>query len=431
MPRFLARRYLGRRMLVLAGLGFASGLPSKYKTLGATLQAWLSDAKVDIETIGLFGLVGLPFALKFLWAPLLDRYVPPFLGRRRGWLVVFQGGLVIALALLAVSGPTRPGAALGPLAVSAVVVAFLAASQDVVADAYRTDLLERDERAAGAAMFVNGYRLAMLASGGGALLLSTVLPWRVVYLLLAVSLGLGVVAALAAPEPPGGDERPATLGESLVMPGVDFARRYGRGAVWILLFVFLFKIPDAMAGAMTTPLLLGPGGLGFDKVEVAWIREWLGLGFALGGAWLGGPLVARLGLVRSLWVLGFLQAVSNLGFALLCGVGRSAPALAAVVSVESLCQGLTAAGFVAFLMALCNRRYSATQYALLSGLMALTDVLVGSETGYLVAGLGFSAFFVVSALAGLPGMLLLLWIPRPDAPASDAPAPDSPATDAP
>jgi PAT family beta-lactamase induction signal transducer AmpG len=258
---------------------------------------------------------------------------------------------------------------------------------------------------------VNGYRLAMIATGSGALLLSEVLPWRAVYAVVAAGMLVGVVATVVSREPPSPEGRPLTLREAVVDPFAEFARRAGWGGLAVLGFVAIFKLPDAVGNLLTMPLLLD--GLGFAKAEVAVLRELLGLGLSILGALVGGPLVARWGIRRSLWLFGVLQAVSNLGFCWLAAEGRSLPVLVAVVAVESLCGGLVAAGFVACLMALCDRRYSATQFALFTSLAFLVGQVVGANAGALVPLVGYAAAFALSAAAGLPGLLLLPGLPLP------------------
>jgi len=409
----LGRVYFNRRMAALLGLGFASGLPSIYRLLGSTLQAWLGDLNYDVKTLGLVALIGLPMALNFLWAPLLDRYTPPILGRRlgrrRSWLLVSQVLLMAAIAGLACAGPTRPGDPLRALAILGLVVAFVAATQDVVADAYRTDVLPDEELGAGAAVFVNGYRIAMLAAGGGALLLAQWLPWRAVYLILASGMLVGVAATLLSPRPEPEGIRPASLRAAVVEPFLDFLGRNGPpGAIGVLGFVVLFKVPDAMAAQMTMPLLLT--GLGFEKAQVGLIREWFGLLVLLLGAFAGGAVVAKMPLIRSLWLFGALQALSNLGFCVLAWTGKSLVLLAMVVAVENFCAGMVTVGFIAFLMSQCNRRYSAFQYALFTSLSALAGSVIGSGTGFLVEAMGYVPFFALSVAAAAPGMLLLLCI---------------------
>lgn len=404
----LGELYLNRRMAVLLGIGFASGLP--YKLLGDSLTAWITDAGAELATIGLFSLVGLPLVFNFVWAPLLDRFPPPWLGRRRGWLLASQLALVAGLAAMALAGPHGGAGSLRALAVAALAVAFLSATLDVVSDAYRTDILEPPERGAGAAVFVNGYRLAMILAGGGALMLSAHLPWRTIYLLALPLLACGIVAVALAREPRQPADPPATLREAAVLPVADFWSRLGWGTVALLAFVVLFRLPDAMVLRMMFPFLRVE--LGFSPAEIAVARDWLGLGLSMVGALAGGWVVARLGMVLPLFVFGLLQAASNLGFTLLAVVEPHLALVVAVLAVENLCGGFALAAFVAFLMSQCSRRASATQYALFTSLMFGTVALGGALTGYLVEAVGFAAFFALTAAAGVPGLLVLVWLAR-------------------
>ena len=403
--------YFNRRMVVLLGLGFASGLPSQWRMLGSTVQSWLTDYEIDIATIGLFGLVGVPFLFNFAWAPLLDSVKPPaglhVFGRRRGWLLLIQAALLIAVAVMGVCGPTSGDDALLPFAAAALIVALFAATQDVVADAYRTDILEDEELGVGAAVFVNGYRFAMLAAGGGAIFLSKYLPWSAVYVLLAGLMFVGLAATLLA-KPAPVQATPASLYEAVVEPAEDFFLRKGTRGLAVLAFVVLFKLPDNLANAMTIPLL--QGGLGIDKAEIAWVREGLGLAIFVISTMAGGGVLAKLGVYRALWLFGILQAVSNLGFMVLAMLKTSSvAALTVVVVIENVCAGFVVAGFVAFLMSQCNRRYSATQYALFTSLMAGGALMTSAVSGYLVKALdeSFAAFFFLSAVAAAPGLMLL------------------------
>lgn len=404
----LAQVYFNRRMLVLLGLGFASGLPSAYKLLGDTVAAWLTDLDYDVKTIGLFALVGLPFTFNFVWAPLLDRFVPPLLGRRRGWLLIIQVLLICAIAAMAFAGPVQRDQSLMVFAMAALVVAWLAASQDVVADAYRTDVLPTAERGAGAACYVNGYRIAMLAAGGGAILLSDILPWRVVYLLLAAMMVIGILATLVAPRPSDESETPQNITDAVINPIGDFFRRYGGMGLTILLFVVLFKLPDALANKMVMPLL--QKHLQFTKPQIVLVREWLGLAATVIGAFAGGAISARWSLRRSLLLFGVLQASSNAGYCVLAMTGTSVTVLTGVIVIENFSAGLVTTGFIAFLMSLCNRRYSATQYALFTSLSFFTASTAGALTGFAVEAVGYIWFYALTVAAGVPGMVLLIWI---------------------
>jgi PAT family beta-lactamase induction signal transducer AmpG len=367
---------------------------------------------VTLADITLLAYVTLPIGLKVLWAPLLDRYALPFLGRRRGWLVVLQVALAAAVAALALTAPDDASAPRAAFVAVALGIAFLSASQDVVADAYRADVLAPSERAAGAAMFVNGYRVAILAATTGALWLSAVMPWRTVYLLLAGLMLATALVSLAAREPPDPGRTPTTLRHTLIEPWRDVARRLGP-ALWpVLAFVAVFGIPDEAGRRLTMPFLLD---LGFSKGEIAFARQTLGLAFAVAGALLAGPVVARLGLRRGLLLLVVLQSVSNLGFCALDAVGRDVPALVAVVFVENGCQGMVGAGFVAFLMSLCHARWSAAQYALFTSVWFLVRTLLAGPVGLLAEHTGYAAAFALSAAAGIPALVLVARLPlRPD-----------------
>lgn len=393
-----------RKMVTLALLGFASGLPL-YLT-GRTLQAWMRVEQVDLTTIGLFSLVALPYSLKFLWAPVIDRFVPPWLGRRRGWLLVTQLGLLGAIALMSLQDPRR---ALELLALNAILIAFFSASQDIVIDAYRTDVLTEREMGAGAAVWVTGYRVALLATGALAFVLADRMPWPVVYLVLAALMAIGIGATLLAPEPVGA-EPPASFSDAVVLPFREFFARDGATrAVLVLVFVVLFKLPDYLAASIATPFLLDTG---FSQTDIGAIQGGLGIAVTIAGALAGGALVARLGLNRSLWVIGLLQAVSNLGFLGLALVGKQYPFLVGAIVVENFCAGLVAAGFIGYLMSLCSARFSATQYALLSSLMGVSrDVLV-APAGAIAEATGWPAFFAISLVAAIPGLALLPLLSR-------------------
>lgn len=392
--------FTSRRMATLLLLGISSGLPLAL-TFG-TLQAWMKDAGVDLTAIGAITLVGLPYTLKMFWAPLMDRYIPPFLGRRRGWLLTTQLALVVSIILL---GSLDPGRSLGLVAACAVLVAFFSASQDIVVDAYRSDVLAHHELGAGAAVFVLGYRMGMLISGAAALMLADILPWSTVYIIMAACMSIGIAACFLGPEPLATHGVPRSLGEAVVQPFKAFFSH--PAALALLLLIICYKLPDAVAGAMTTPFLLD---IGFAKTEIGAVNKGLGLIATIVGAIYGGALVARFGLFRCLLAFGLLQAVTNLTYMGVAMTGPSHIGLMLAVGIDNLSGGMGSAAFVAFLMSLTERRYSATQYALLSSLMAITPKLAGVPTGFMAESLGWPAFFAISVVGVLPGLVLLWWL---------------------
>jgi PAT family beta-lactamase induction signal transducer AmpG len=402
MPSPYLEVFRSPRLAVILAVGFSSGLP--LALTGSTLQAWLTVVGVDIRTIAWFSWIGIPYLLKFLWSPLLDRYVPPFLGRRRGWMLLTQFALVLGIVAM---GTASPEDAIWVLGALALWVAFASASQDIVVDAYRTDLLPARERGMGAAVGVLGYRLAMLASGGLALILADQIGWRFMYFVMAALMGLGILVSLLAPEPAAPPDTPRSLADAVVAPLKEFFSR--RGAVSLLLLVALYKFGDALAGTLTTAFLIR--GVGFSPTDVGVINKGLGLASLLAGALLGGLLMANMKLYRALLFFGVLQAVSNLSFAVLAWAGKSYPLLVFTVAFENLASGMGTAAFVAFAMALCNHRFTATQYALLSALASLGRILFGPATGELVALMDWANFFILTFFAALPG-LVLVWLLR-------------------
>ena len=394
--------FRSKKIFLLLLLGFSSGLP--LALTAGTLQAWLAAKNVDIVAIGWFALVGQPYTYKFLWAPLMDRYVPPFLGRRRGWLLITQLALASSIAFMGTLTPANSAWLLGG---TALAVAFLSASQDIVFDALRTDSLEREERGAGAAVSVLGYRVAMLVSGAGALILADQwLGWSATYWLMAALMGVGMLATWFVVEPAPVGAAPQSLDEAVAKPFAEFFSR--EGALALLVLVVLYKLGDAFAGNLTTTFLLrGPG---FSLTEIGAINKGFGLAATILGALAGGALMAKMRLYHALLVFGILQAITNLGFMLLAASGKSYALMVTVIGLENLCGGMGTAAYVALLMALCDRRFSATQYALLSALSAVGRVYVGPGAGYLVAGFGWTQFFFFTFLIALPGLALLMWL---------------------
>lgn len=391
------RTLFSARMLIALTMGFASGLP--LLLTGAVLQAWMREEGTDLGTIGLFALVGLPYTLKFLWAPLLDRYTPRFLGRRRGWLLASQLALIVAILVLA---QIRPGEHPLGLAVAALLLTFFSATQDIVIDAYRREALAEEELGLGAALYVNGYRLGMLVASGGGLILADQFSFSWVYTFMAGVMLIGVITTLFAPEPAAAEGSPRTLYDAVVDPFKDYFQR--QDALWILLFILLYKVGDTMASHMTVPFYLDTG---FSKTEIGTVVKLFGFWATVLGSLLGGILILKLGIYRSLWSFGILQGLSTLGFAFLAVAGHSVPWLAAVIAFENLSAGMGTAAYVAFMAHLTNKKFTATQYALLSSLMGIPRVIIASPTGYLASALGWESFFILCAAIAIPGLLLL------------------------
>ena len=385
------------RMLVALLMGFSSGLP--LLLTGSVLQAWLKDGGVDLTRIGLFALVGLPYTLKFLWSPLFDRYTP-LLGRRRGWLALMQVALAGALFLLGSAQPTADH--LWLVMVAGLLVAFFSASQDIVVDAYRRESLGESELGLGSALYVNGYRVGMLLAGGGGLILADWLSFETMYRLMAGCMLACVAVTLLAPEPQLPDGRPRSLREAVVLPFKDYFAR--QGAWLILAFILLYKLGDTMASAMTVPFYLD---LGYSKTEIGTVVKLFGFWATIAGGTLGGIWILRAGMRQALWVFGIGQMLSTLGFVILAYSPLSAGALAAVVAVENLTAGMGTAAFVGFMAALTDRRFTATQYALLTSLMGVPRVLLAAPTGWFAQELGWPVFFLLCALIAIPGLLLL------------------------
>ncbi|CAB3671707.1 Anhydromuropeptide permease [Achromobacter mucicolens] len=392
--------YTSPRVAPLLVLGFASGLPLALTS--GTLQAWATVEGVPLQEIGFLTLVGTAYTIKFLWAPLVDRFAPPLLGRRRGWMLVTQ--VLLAAAILAM-GALSPSSALMPLALLAVLVAFLSATQDIAFDAYCTDVLRKEERGAGAAIKVMGYRLAMIVSGGLALIMADQwIGWGNTYMVMGGLMLLCALATLWAPEPEHVARAPRSLREAVAEPLHEFFTR--RGALAVLLLIVLYKLGDAFAGALSTTFLIR--GAGFTPTEVGTVNKVLGLAATIIGALAGGSLMARWGLYRSLMAFGLLQAVSNLAYWLIAISPKNLWLMATGVGIENLCGGLGTASFVGLLMALCRQRFSATQFALLSALSAVgRTYLAGPLTPPLVNHLGWPGFFLLTVVIAIPGLVLL------------------------
>ncbi len=388
------------RMLVSFLMGFSCGVPLLL-TL-SVLQAWMKEEGVDLSVIGLFALVGLPYTLKFVWSPILDRFTLPFLGRRRGWLLVVQILLVVAIGGL---GMTDPAENPWLVAFAAFLVTFFSASQDIVVDAYRREDLSDIELGLGSSLYVNGYRVGMLLAGSGGLILADHFAFSQVYLFLAGSLLIGVVTTLFCREPEVAEGTPKTFREAVVDPFVEYFQR--DKALLILSFILLYKIGDQMASTMTTPFYLD---IGFTKTEIGAVAKLFGFWATISGGLLGGIVLLKAGIRGALWGFGILQAVSTAGFSLLAMIGNSVPALAAVIAFENLSGGMGTAAYVAYMASITNKKFTATQYALLSSLMGVPRVLASAPTGFMVESLGWITFFIVCTLVAVPGLILLKWI---------------------
>ncbi len=399
-----------RNLAVILLLGFSSGLP--LALTGATLQAWMTVDGVDLSTIGIFTLVGIPYTWKFLWAPAMDRFVPPLLGRRRGWLLVTQLVLAAAIAAMATLSPRQDTALLAALA---LFTAFASASQDIVFDAYRTDVAKPEERGLAGALTVVGYRAAMLVSGALALVIVAgsgwipALGWRNTYFLMAALMAVGVVATFLGREPESAAPPPRSLRAAFVEPLREFLGR--PDAFWMILLLVLYKLGDAFALSLTTPFLLR--GAGFSLQDVAYVNKAFALIATVAGALFGGALMVKLRLFRALLLFGILQGVSTLAFMWLALAGKSYPVMVIAVALENVTSGMGTVAFVALLMSLCDHRFTATQYALLSALASFGRVYVGPVAGYATdpryLGLAWPTFFFLTFVIALPGLVLLAW----------------------
>jgi PAT family beta-lactamase induction signal transducer AmpG len=408
--------YRDPRVLAILFLGFASGLPLLL-TL-STLSAWLAVEGVSKTSIGLFAAVGTPYAFKFLWSPLLDGIRPPLfarLGQRRGWIVVIQ--LLLMAAVIGL-GSLTPKAAPGLTALLSVLVAFLSASQDIVIDAYRIEILRDDQQGAGATMVQLGYRLGVLMAGAGALYIADAFGWHAAYYAMGLLGSVGILTVLVNPEPaaPGARRRALRheadwllqwLRAHVVAPFADFMQR--RDWLPILVFILLYKLADVMAGMMAQPLYIG---LGFSLSEIASVSKIFGFAATLFGIFLGGLMVTRLGIFSSLMICGIAQAATNLMYALQVMAGHDIGMLAVTVAAENVTAGMGSAALVAYVSGLCSAGFAATQYALLSSVVAVGRTWLSTPSGWLVDHLGWIPFFGVATALGVPGLLVLLWLMR-------------------
>ena len=387
-----------RRLGIVTVLGFSSGLP--LALTDSTLQAWLAKSTVDITTIGLFSLLGIPYVFKFLWAPLLDRFCPPWLGRRRGWMAASQF-LLIALILGLAS--QDPNANISLLAWMALALAFVSATQDIAVDAYRAEILQPKERGLGAGLSVAGYRIATIVSGAGAYLLADQVGFNATYAALAVVAVIGLFATIMAPEPSAPVGLPRTMGEVFIEPFRAFFQR--PEALALIALVCLYKLGDAAAGRLTTAFFVRH--LEFSLTEIGVFYKGVGITASLLGGVFGGVLMLRWGLYRSLLTFAVVQALTNVGFMLLAISGKSYAAMITVVALENVSGGMGTAAFVALLIAICDRRYTATQFALLTGAASVGRVVSGPPAGYFVDAFGWVSFFGVTVVIALPSIIVV------------------------
>jgi PAT family beta-lactamase induction signal transducer AmpG len=394
------RNYLNRRMLICVFLGFSSGLP--LFILLSLLQAWLSKSGLNVKVLGLFALVQFPYIWKFLWSPLMDRFHFGNLGRRRGWMAFTQLALFFAIGAI---GMLDPATELPAIVAASTVIAFLSASQDIVIDAYRREILHDNEQGLGSAVHVNAYKLAGMVPGALSLILADLMAWQAVFWITAAFMLPGLICTLVTREPTVYGTPPKDLREAVVLPFREFIARDGwKGALAILGFIFFYKLGDSMATALATKFYLD---LGFSMTQIGAIAKTTGLWASIAGGIVGGVWMVRLGINRGLWIFGAVQAIAILGFAWLAQVGAKPVILATVIGFEAFGVGLGTAAFVAYIAKTTDPRYSATQFALFTSLAAVPRTFINSSVGFIVAETGWSLFFVLCFVLALPGMIML------------------------
>ena len=406
--------YWEKRLIIVFFMGFASGLP--FLLAGATLSIWLTEVGVSLTAIGLFTLVGTPYNLKYIWAPFIDRLQIPvlshLLGRRRSWMVLIQLCLMISIIAL---GLSNPQAGPGLTAFFALAVAFFSASQDIVIDAYRIEILDEEQQGAGAAMTQAGYRFGLLASGAGSLYLATEIQWSLVYGIMAGLVLVGLITTLCAPVPKAEkrineliDSQDNWFRVTIVDPFLEFFQRNNLGSAFLILaFILLYKFGDAFAGVMANPFYIK---IGFSKIEIANVSKIFGVFSTLLGVFVGGLFVKRFGILKSLFYCGILQMLSNLMFAAQAAIGPQVGFLVLTIGIENLSGGMGSAAFVAYLSMLCNTTYTGTQYALFTSFMAFGRTWLSAISGWVADHTDWITFFVSSTFVALPGLLLLVWM---------------------
>tara|TARA_B100000586_G_scaffold53232_1_gene35837 strand:- start:422 stop:1687 length:1266 start_codon:yes stop_codon:yes gene_type:complete len=397
--------YLEKKMLISLIMGFVSGVPLLLTI--TLLQAWLTDEGISKSTIGLFALVGLPYSLKFLWAPFFDRYVISKLGRRRGWLIISQVLLILSIIGLGLTNPT-----LNPfnVAVLALLVTFFSASQDIVIDAFRRESLHDNEQTLGASAYVLGYRIGALAAGAGGLILADLMSYQYVYSIMAVIMIIGVITTLLAEEPEAVGE-PSSFINAVKNPFIEFFQRFKDKnntnltvPILILMFILLYKVGDTMAHSLSTNFYLD---IGFTKTEIGTVVKVFGLVATLIGAFLGGIISLKIGLFRSLIMFGLFQAIATLGFAALAIIGNNILALMVVISLENLAAGMGYTAYLAFIANMTNKEFTATQFALMTAIMSLPRTIFSGSSGFLVELFDWELYFVFCSLIAIPALIIL------------------------
>lgn len=392
---------LNKRMLICVFTGFTSGLP--LYIIIQLVPAWLRTEGVGLAEIGFFALVGFPYTWKFLWSPFIDRYTLPFLGRRRGWMFVSQLALLVSIGAM---GFIKPDLSIWTVVYVAAAIAFFSASQDVVLDAYRRELLPDQELGIGNAVHVQAYRIAGLVPGSLALILADRLPWHTVFIVVASFMAVGLVMTLLIQEAIKNPTPPKTLREAVVDPFREFSQRQGLGAAALILaFLFFYKLGDNMATALSTPFYID---LGFTLTQIGSIAKVASLIAVIVGGVIGGVVMVKISINRALWIFGFVQIISILGFAWLAEVGNNPWVLGTVVAFEYLGVGLGAAALVAFMARMTNVVFAATQFALFSALASVPRIFANAVTGVIVERVGWTDFFLLCTVLAIPGLLLLI-----------------------
>jgi len=392
---------LTRKMLTCVFLGFTSGLP--LWVLISMVPAWLRKEGIDLATIGLFSLMTLPYTWKFLWSPLMDRYRPPFLGRRRGWALITQ---IVLLATIAMLGLFNPSHSLTPILVLVFIISLFSASQDIVIDAYRRELLDDDELGTGTSIHINAYRLSALVPGSLGLILADHLSWSTAFWVTAAFMTVGIAMTLIIREVSDDELAPHTLREAVVEPFREFFGREGLGPAFaVLTFILLYKLGDNMAVALATPFYID---MGFSLTEIGTIAKFSALWASIAGSVIAGIAMLKMSINRALWIFGFVQIVTILGFVWLSTVGHNPLGLFIVVSGEYLGVGMGTVALTAYLARETSRAFTATQFALFSSIVVIPRTFANASTGFLIEAMGYTQFFILCAVVAIPGMLMLL-----------------------